>query len=111
LVYCPKCGTKNEDDAKFCVQCGAPLYEKEGLERRAEEGYLGPRERRPAEECFGLPSGGAIAGLIFGIFIILIGLSVAAGQDIGPLIGPFVLLVVGLLIVASVLYRLRRRWY
>ena len=25
MVYCPKCGTKNEDDATFCKSCGASL--------------------------------------------------------------------------------------
>ncbi|WP_374041969.1 zinc ribbon domain-containing protein [uncultured Parolsenella sp.] len=24
-MFCPKCGTKNEDEAKFCGSCGAPL--------------------------------------------------------------------------------------
>ena len=24
-MFCPKCGTKNEDTAKFCAACGAPL--------------------------------------------------------------------------------------
>ena len=25
MVYCTKCGTKNEDEAKVCVNCGATL--------------------------------------------------------------------------------------
>jgi len=25
MVYCPKCGRKNEDDARFCNSCGADL--------------------------------------------------------------------------------------
>ena len=24
-MFCPKCGTKNVDGAKFCTGCGAPL--------------------------------------------------------------------------------------
>lgn len=24
-MFCPKCGTKNEDDARFCAACGAPI--------------------------------------------------------------------------------------
>ncbi len=24
-MFCPKCGTKNVDGAKFCAACGAPL--------------------------------------------------------------------------------------
>jgi uncharacterized membrane protein YvbJ len=26
MVYCPSCGTKNEDTAKHCVQCGESLF-------------------------------------------------------------------------------------
>ena len=25
MVYCPKCGKKNEDDAEFCAKCGVSL--------------------------------------------------------------------------------------
>ena len=28
MVYCSKCGKKNEDDAEFCSKCGAPLIKK-----------------------------------------------------------------------------------
>lgn len=24
-MFCPKCGTKNVDEAKFCVACGNPF--------------------------------------------------------------------------------------
>jgi uncharacterized membrane protein YvbJ len=26
MVNCPKCGTKNEDNAKYCSNCGVALY-------------------------------------------------------------------------------------
>lgn len=29
MKYCPKCGTGNEDDAKFCANCGQPLEANE----------------------------------------------------------------------------------
>jgi len=29
MVYCQKCGAENEDTAKFCKKCGAPLVGKE----------------------------------------------------------------------------------
>ena len=48
MVYCTKCGAKNEDDAKDCVECGAPL------QITPERSYLS-RERRMENECFGLP--------------------------------------------------------
>ena len=34
MTYCPKCGTKNEDDAVYCNKCGAPLdITKKGYEK------------------------------------------------------------------------------
>lgn len=26
MIYCPKCGEKNKDDAQFCIKCGNSLY-------------------------------------------------------------------------------------
>ena len=26
-MYCERCGAKNEDGARFCGECGAPLHE------------------------------------------------------------------------------------
>ena len=39
MVYCTKCGTKNEEGVKYCVKCGANLEvsREKGLEKRAEE--------------------------------------------------------------------------
>jgi len=54
MVYCTKCGTKNEEDATVCVKCQQPLGSH----------HVGRRERRRAEdECFGLPHGGILVGL------------------------------------------------
>ncbi len=77
MVYCSKCGTKNEEDAKYCTKCGANLEvsREKRFERRAEEWGedIGKRAerwgeqfgKRAEEECFGLPNGGAIAGIIW----------------------------------------------
>ncbi|UCC33266.1 MAG: zinc-ribbon domain-containing protein, partial [Candidatus Bathyarchaeota archaeon] len=93
MVHCTKCGTRNEEDAKYCVKCGTNLEisQEKGFERRAEEWgeEFGRRAeewgeqfgRRVEEECFGLPHGGAIVGLIIGAIILLIGLSWLAGAD------------------------------
>lgn len=46
MVYCSRCGTRNDDDAKFCKKCGAtlggpfPPFER-------------PREDKCEEECSG----------------------------------------------------------
>jgi hypothetical protein len=38
MVSCPKCGTKNQDDATFCTHCGEPLRSNVGstIERHAK---------------------------------------------------------------------------
>ena len=64
MVYCPKCGTNNEEGAQFCNKCGASLtsakreYDKECEDRCEEECHAGPR--RPS--------------LFWGVILFLIGL-------------------------------------
>jgi hypothetical protein len=104
MVYCTKCGTKNEEDAAVCVKCGAPLVAYPPW-RRARR----PRQR-PEEECFGLPHGGAIVGLIIGVIIILVGLSLLPGIEIGKYIGALLIIILGILILAGALFRYSRRY-
>ncbi len=66
MVYCTKCGTKNEEDAAVCAKCGASLGAYPPLRRE---------RKRAEEECFGLPHGGAIAGLLIGTIIIIAGVA------------------------------------
>ncbi len=39
-MYCPKCGSQNSDDAKFCTRCGAPLKDSsvENFSPNSEQG-------------------------------------------------------------------------
>ena len=108
MVTCSKCGTSNRDDARFCVNCGASLYLTERRERR-EDTCFGQPESRVEGECFGLPFGRAIIGLIVGIFIILLGLSMIFEFNLGRWTGPFILIVVGALIIAGVIRAASRR--
>ncbi len=59
------------------------------------------------DECFGLPHGGAIVGLFIGIMIILFGLINLFGWQVD--LGPFAIIIVGILIVAGAVYGLTRR--
>jgi len=106
LVYCTKCGTKNTDDAAICVNCGTSLGQT-GREYSRESSCFGPRERRTQDECFGLPYGGAIASVIIGIFLIIIGLAIYYKIDIGSLIGPIVIIIIGILVIVGTLYGYR----
>ena len=106
MVYCTKCGTKNEDDAVVCIKCGASLETKPFPFRRFER-------KRVEEECFGIPRGSTIVGLAIGIIIVFAGLMWFLQQtgyirkDVD--VWPFVAIVFGILIVIGALYSLSRR--
>jgi uncharacterized membrane protein YvbJ len=68
LVYCTKCGTKNEDDATVCINCGALLHGTAAEERHYR------RYRRYEGEYRYHRRGGAIGAIVFGVIIVLIGL-------------------------------------
>lgn len=66
MVYCTKCGKKNDNDAKYCDKCGNPLYStKKSFEREIGQGF---------EECFA--GFGRVFFILFGIIIVLIGLGI-----------------------------------
>lgn len=110
MAYCTKCGFKNEVDAEFCAKCGASLEVSLERSRRTKEGCFGPHERRREDECFGLPHGGAIAGIIFGLVIIIVGIAIFLGEEVWSYLWPFLIIVFGTLIVAGALYGMRRRY-
>ena len=112
MVYCTECGTKNEDDYNVCVKCGKPLklFHPEKKTHPKDECF-GSRKTEEHEECFGLPYGRAIAGIIFGIVIIIVGISLFLGQDVWRWLWAAIIIVVGILIISGVLYsrkKLRR---
>jgi hypothetical protein len=97
MVYCSECGTDNEDNAEFCVKCGAALYPKKVVRR--------PPKKQ--DECFGLPHGGAIFSIILGLIIILWGVREFLGWSID--FGPFLIIIIGILIVGGAIYGITRR--
>lgn len=65
MVYCSKCGKKNEDAAEYCAKCGASLT---ATKKEHEKEW----DKRCEEEC---PAGkGRGQALFWGIIIVLIGL-------------------------------------
>jgi uncharacterized membrane protein YvbJ len=106
MVYCTKCGAKNEDTALVCVNCGASLQTGTYVSRRYER-------RRMEQECFGLPHGGAILGIAIGVIIILWGF-IWLGQQTGAIaqtveMWPIAAIIFGILIVIGAIYGLSRR--
>jgi len=66
MAYCPKCGTKNDDDATFCKQCGAVMS---GTRRDYEKDW----ENRCDDDCSGRKNARGWT-IFWGVIIILIGL-------------------------------------
>ena len=95
LVYCQECGTNNDDTADQCSNCGAPLRSRRITPRRAGR-----------DECFGLPQGGTIFGIIIGIVIILVGIQELMGWKID--LGPYMIILVGILIAAGAVYQMNK---
>jgi uncharacterized membrane protein YvbJ len=66
MVYCAKCGIKNEDDATFCKSCGASLT-------GSRQEYDRQRDQRCEDECAGGKNNRGWA-VFWGVIIVLIGL-------------------------------------
>jgi uncharacterized membrane protein YvbJ len=121
MVYCTKCGAKNEEGVEYCVKCGANLWvsREKRFERRAKElgEDFGRRAeewgeqfgRRAEKECFGLPHGGTIVGLIIGTIIILLGVSLVLEIEIWNYLWALIIIVIGILIVTGTIYSLSRK--
>jgi hypothetical protein len=118
MVYCVKCGAKNEDDREVCSVCGAPLYHPsrdDAVRRRGERGFrdargIDPRDRIE-EECFEIPRGSSIIGLAIGLIIVLAGLSLLLRELYQITIPwwPIAVMILGLLIIIGAVLSLRRR--
>ena len=93
MVYCTECGAQNPDDAEFCIKCGAELHPGRDYQRN--------RRWREREMCLGVPVSGQIWGLIFGVIIILWGLSQLMGMRLDFF--ALVAIVLGLIILTSAL--------
>ncbi len=115
MIYCQKCGKKNVNNAKHCIECGAPISTIKRKEKR-EDTCFGEPEKRVEEEykwveeeCLGITHGREIVGIVVGVFIILIGLSIALTLHIGRWIFAYLLFVIGLLIIFGVIFGRYRR--
>ena len=100
MVYCIKCGTKNEKDAVTCVNCKEPLSSNQTVRRE---------RRRKENECFGLPNGGSIVGLVIGLIIILWGVTSVLDIPLGSYLWAIIIVIFGTLMVAGALYSMSRK--
>jgi uncharacterized membrane protein YvbJ len=109
LVTCQACGGTNDEDAEFCAKCGASLHPTTTRKSQRTDCFGGPEA--PEDECFGLPYGGAICGIIIGFFIILWASSYFIPQ-IAILLANWWFLfigIIGVLMIAGAIYSISRR--
>lgn len=106
MVYCSKCGTQNPDTNVNCTNCGAPLY----TVGQCYPGSDREHYRRMENQCFGLPNGGMIVAVVFGVIIILVGLGFFLQATYGISIDfwPFIIIIFGVLIVLGAVFGRRR---
>jgi ribosomal protein L40E len=101
LVYCSKCGAKNEDNAEVCARCGEPLLRPEETGRRSwrGEGLRSIKDRRS-------PS---FWGIFFGLLIVLYGaiwlLSAVFPWLTWDRVWPFIMILFGIAIIVRALMR------
>ena len=106
MVYCHECGNQNDKDVEYCSKCGSSLNDSDGRNERYRR-----RESRHhhRDEYFGLPNGGIIVGLLFGILLILFGLSAVYGISMWRYLWPIIIVIIGLLIIAGAISNYARR--
>ena len=105
MLYCPDCGAQNEDDADYCIKCGAPL--KEGMRRtyrRDEKDEKEERIEKEEKDQRGEKSEGDARswGLLIGLLILASGLISLAEDWWGytwDSLWPYMIILVGLFIV------------
>lgn len=104
MVYCTKCGAKNEDDATHCVECGASLWKgRKGRSKEQEDMcFRGPG-------CFGGVFGRA-AGIVFGVFIVFIGFIFLLQEYFNwEMMWPLIVIFFGALVIIGGILALGRR--
>jgi uncharacterized membrane protein YvbJ len=106
MVYCTKCGTNNAEGATVCVNCGAPLYSISAESRS----YWGHRQYAHEYHGFHRRSG-ALATLIIGIVIVLIGFSFLLNETFNISIPwwEIILILFGAWFIARAAMRMRRK--
>jgi len=78
-MICPKCSNNNRDEAKYCINCGTPLDEKDYSQKHISKLQTDWRYTRQ-------PSG-ALPGVVIGVIIIIIGITSVFGGDFGKIMG------------------------
>lgn len=96
--YCNRCGKDNQDEAAYCRNCGAPMVPE-------------PRRRAREWDRDSASIGGTIAGVVFGMLLIFVGVTLYEGWSWNwtMVIAAFFLLLGALLVVGAFWIRRRPR--
>ena len=99
MVYCSKCGFKNQDDAIACASCAANLSVNHEAKRTEYE-----------DMCFGR-RGSGFWGIFVGAMILLFGVTMLLQQLYGIKIDfwPIVIVAIGILVIWNALSRRSRQ--
>ncbi len=79
-IFCPECGSENEDEAKFCLKCGARINLED--DNNAHRNGLG--RENPLYEIF---SSEGAPGIAIGVIIVFLGVMFSLGDDFSSMMG------------------------
>jgi len=115
MSYCPKCGAKVSEEMTFCPKCGAALkvtepmsserYRSEKGEKQEKREKSEKNEKGEQPEKYEKQEFGILGPLIGGLILILVGFMffmVTSGAIDFRSIVPYVLVVVGLIVIVGV---------
>jgi uncharacterized membrane protein YeaQ/YmgE (transglycosylase-associated protein family) len=122
MPYCAKCGNKVEENMTFCSRCGAPLKAESPAQpapapvpQKSEKNEKGEKqEKQEKGEKHEKSGGGFIGFLIAGLVLAFLGIiayyDVTTGLPNSELLGPAILLVIGIaLVVVAIYYVMKAR--
>jgi len=121
MPYCPKCGNQIEDNMTFCPRCGAPLKVETpaqaapaSVAQRSEKGEKNEKgekqEKQEPEKGEKHEKGrhGFLGFLIAGLVLVFLGIiayyDITVGLPRSELMGPVMLLVIGIAIIIVGVY-------
>lgn len=112
MPFCAKCGAEVHEEMAFCPKCGAPLKAEMPAEaparyRREKEEKAEKEEKWERAEKHEKREVAAIGPLIGGLFLIFLGLMFylrVFGYRVWEFAGAFFLIIVGVVIIAAVLW-------
>ena len=78
-IFCPECGSENEDDVRYCLKCGTRINQNDSDAFRDGLGL--------EDSFYETFSRGSVPGLALGAIIVFIGIMFSVGDDFGSTIG------------------------